>query len=296
MRPNISIFSASILVVSTAARAQPKAPQPPADVAWETNLTYGKAGDVELKCNLAKPAKHDENAKPIPAIVVIHGGGWAAGHRDHLNAVTWQAAQRGYLAITISYRFAPKHFFPAQVEDAKCAVRYLRANAKKLNIDADHIGATGVSAGAHLSMMLATLDKEDGMEGDGGHADHSSKVQAAVSFVGPTDLAADDLPPTTSGILKNFLGGDVKEKLDAAKKASPLTYVNKGDAPMILFQGTVDPLIPNTQAYRMAEAMTKAGVKGRVELVLGAGHGWGGKEMERTIEGMFKFFDETLKR
>ena len=227
MRPNISIFSAIILVVSTAARAQPKAPQPPADVAWETNLTYGKAGDVELKCNLAKPAKHDENAKPIPAIVVIHGGGWAAGHRDHLNAVTWQAAQRGYLAITISYRFAPKHLFPAQVEDAKCAVRYLRANAKKLNIDADHIGATGVSAGAHLSMMLATLDKEDGMEGDGGHADHSSKVQAAVSFVGPTELDAADLPQTSKNIVRGFIGGTPEEK--AAAYASYIAYYGPFD-------------------------------------------------------------------
>lgn len=281
---------------ATVASAQPTSAQPPADVTWETNLTYGNAGDVELKLNLAKPAKHDENAKPIPAIVVIHGGGWAAGHRDHLNAVTWQAAQRGYLAITISYRFAPKHVFPAQIEDVKCAVRYLRANAKKLNIDADRIGATGVSAGAHLSMMLATLDKEDGMEGDGGHADHASKVQAAVSFVGPTELDADDLPQTSKNIVRGFIGGTPEEKSEAYKKASPITYVNKGDAPMLLFQGTVDPLIPNTQAYRMTEAMNKAGVKGRVELILGGGHGWGGKEMERTIDAMFKFFDEFLKR
>jgi dipeptidyl aminopeptidase/acylaminoacyl peptidase len=144
-------------------------------------------------------------------------------------------------------------------------------------------------------MMLATMDKADGLEGDGGHADQSSKVQAAVSFVGPTDLTVDDLPEASRTIIKNWLGGDLKEKAAEAKKASPITYVDKSDAPILMFHGTVDPLIPNTQAYRMAEAMTKVGVKGRIELIMGAGHGWGGKEMERTLEEMVRFFDEHLK-
>jgi acetyl esterase/lipase len=287
-----SAFILCLFLASTAS-AQPK---PPADIAWEPGVTYGKAGDVELKLNLARPAKHDDKSDPIPAIVVIHGGGWAAGHRDQFNDFAWKLAQRGYLAVTISYRFAPKHLFPAQVEDAKCAVRFLRANAKKYHINPDRIGAVGGSAGAHLAMMLATMDKADGMEGDGGNAEQASKVQAAVSFVGPTDLTVDDLPKASQDIIKNWLGGDLKEKAAEAKKASPITYLNKGDAPMLLFQGTVDPLIPNTQAYRMAEAMTKAGVKGRVELILGGGHGWIGKELERTMEETYRFFDEHLKK
>ena len=283
----------AVLFVASSTFAQPKAP---ADVIFERDVVYGKAGDVELKLNLSKPAKHDENAKPLPVVVVIHGGGWAAGNREGHNDLTWKFAQRGYLSVTLSYRFAPKFIFPAQVEDVKCAVRYLRANARKLNINPDKIGAVGFSAGAHLSMMLATMDSADGLEGDGGHKDQASKVQAAVSFVGPTDFTADDLPPSTSGIIKNWLGGDIKEKAEAARLASPITYVNKGDSPMLLLQGTVDPLIPNTQAYRMAEAMTKAGVKGRVELILGGGHGWGGKEMEHSVEQMNQFFDLWLKK
>lgn len=278
--------------LSGAVTAQPKAP---ADVVFEEGVVYGKAGDFELKLNLARPVKHDAESKAAPAVVVIHGGGWAAGKREDLNAMAWTLAQRGYVAVTISYRFAPKFVFPAQVEDAKCAVRYLRANAKKLNINPQRIGAVGVSAGAHLSMMLATMDSGDGMEGEGGHADQASKVQAAVSFVGPTDFTVGDFPQVTQNIIKNWLGGDLKEKAAAAKQASPITYLNKGDGPMLLFHGTADPLVPNTQAYRMSEAMTKAGVKGRIELILGGGHGWGGKDMERTIEETLKFFDEQLK-
>ncbi len=290
-----TVFSVGLLVLLlvSSAQAQPKAPE---GVVFERDIIYGKAGDVELKLNLARPAGHDDQAKPLPVIVVIHGGGWAAGSREGHNNLTWAYAQRGYVAVTISYRFAPAHLFPAQIEDAKCAVRYLRANAKKLNIRPDRIGAVGFSAGAHLSMMLATMDKEDGLEGEGGHADQSSKVQAAVSFVGPTDFTVDDLPPTSRNIIKTWLGGDLKEKAEAARLASPITYVSKGDAPMLLFQGTVDPLIPNTQAYRMTEAMSKAGVKGRVEMILGGGHGWGGKEMEHTIDQTNRFFDQWLKQ
>ncbi len=268
----------------------------PEDVVFERDVVYGKAGEVELKLNMARPKGHDDKAKPLPVVVIIHGGGWAAGSREGHNDLTWQFAKRGYLAVTISYRFAPAFLFPAQVEDAKCAVRFLRASAKKLNIDAERIGAVGFSAGAHLSMMLATMDPADGMEGEGGHKDQASKVQAAVSFVGPTDLTVDDLPETSRNIIKNWLGGDLKAIPDVARKASPITYVNKDDSPMLLLQGTVDPLIPNTQAYRMAEAMTKAGVQGRVELVIGGGHGWGGKEMEHSAAQMFEFFDRWLKR
>ena len=123
-------------------------------------------------------------------------------------------------------------------------------------------------------MMLGVTTREDGLEGEGGSAEQSSRVQAVVSFFGPTDLLAADLPPVTDNILKNFLGGPKAEKADAARKASPVTYVRKDAAPMLLFQGTADPLVPATQAYKMADAMTKAGVPGRVEILVGLGHGW----------------------
>jgi len=139
-----------------------------------------------LKLDLASPKGLDH---AVPAIVVIHGGGWMAGKRQDMTSFAKEAAAHGYVAATISYRFAPKHRFPAQIEDSKCAVRYLRAHAKELNIDPKRIGAMGVSAGAHLAMMLGAMDSADAMEGDGGNPEQPSKVQAVVSFVGPVNLA-----------------------------------------------------------------------------------------------------------
>jgi acetyl esterase/lipase len=290
-------FLSVLLVLSGTAAlsaAQPKSAaskSAPPGIVFERDIVYGKAGGVELLLNLARP-EHLE--KPAPAILVIHGGGWAAGHRSAHDDLTWQFAQRGYVSVTISYRFAPAHLFPAQIEDAKCAVRFLRRHAAQYNINPERIGAVGMSAGAHLAMLLGAMDSADGLEGDGGWPREKSKVQAVVSFVGPTDLTAEDFGDASRTILQNFLGGPLEAKLDLARQASPVTYVSAGDAPMLLFQGTRDPLIPNTQAYRMAEALTAAGVPGRVELILGGGHGWGGDELKRSIEQMFQFFEVIL--
>ncbi len=268
------------------------AADPPKGVAYETDIEYGKGAGEALLLDLARPEASDGKS---PAVVVIHGGGWRAGNRRQHTNMIFQLAQRGYVAATISYRFAPKHRFPAQVEDAKCAVRFLRANAKKYNIDEERIGAVGASAGAHLAMMLGTMDESDGLEGEGGHADHSSKVQAVVSFFGPTDLAGDDVPTPTIPILFEFIGGTKIKKPDAYRDASPLTYVNEGDAPMLLLQGTKDPLVPHSQAFKMIDALTQAKVGGRAEILIGAGHGWGGKQLQESIAETFDFLNEHLK-
>jgi acetyl esterase/lipase len=261
------------------------------DVDYQTDIVYGQAAGEELKLDLASPKGLDH---PVPAIVVIHGGGWRAGKRQDMTALAKQAAERGYVAATISYRFAPKHFFPAQVEDSKCAVRWLRAVAKERHIDPDKIGAVGMSAGAHLSMMLGTMDSADGLEGDGGNADKPSKVQAVVSFVGPVNLVGE-YPDITRSILEVFVGGKLQDKQALLKQASPITYVSSGDAPMLLFFGTRDPLVPYTQAFEMTKAMTDAGVPSRVELLIGAGHGWQGKDMQRTLDETWRHFDRYLK-
>ncbi|HVU87748.1 MAG TPA: alpha/beta hydrolase [Pirellulales bacterium] len=261
------------------------------EVDYETDVVYGKGGDEELKLDIATPKGLDH---PVPAIVLIHGGGWRAGNRQDMKGLTKQAAEHGYVAATISYRFAPKYLFPAQVEDAKCAVRYLRSVASERHIDPDKIGAVGMSAGAHLAMMLGTMDTSDGLEGDGGHADQPSKVQSVVSFVGPCNLVGE-FPEMSTQILAGFVGGRPSEKVDVCKQASPITYVNKGDAPMLLFFGTRDPLIPTDQAYQMTSALTNAGIPARVELIVGAGHGWAGKEMEHSVADMWEHFDRSLK-
>jgi len=277
-----------VSVLTFSAPAVLRADEPEID--FQTDVVYGNGGGEDLKLDIASPKGLDH---PVPAIVFIHGGGWAAGTRQSMGGLAKQAAARGYVAVTISYRFAPKHIFPAQVEDAKCAVRWLRANAKERNIDPTKIGASGMSAGAHLAMMLGAMDPSDGLEGDGGSADQSSKVQAVVSYVGPTNLVGE-YPEVSVNILKNFLGGLPQEKQAECKRASPITYVNRGDAPMLLFFGTKDPLVPVDQAYQMTKALTDAAVPSRVEMIVGAGHGWAGDEMKRTMDETWSFFNKHL--
>jgi acetyl esterase/lipase len=266
---------------------------PPETVTFEKNVVYGKGGGEDLTMNVARPK---DVAGPLPCILVIHGGGWAAGNKDMHNNLTWEFAKRGYVSATVGYRLVPKALYPAQIEDVKCAVRYVRAHAEKWGVDPKRIGATGFSAGGHLSMMLGVMGKDDGLEGEGGWADQPSQVNAVVAFFGPTDLINIEFPDASRPIVEKWIGGTRAEKKDAYRAASPVTYVSKGDAPMLLIQGTKDPLVPHDQAYRMADALTAAGVPGRVDLILGAGHGWGGAELLRTAEAMYAYFDGQLRK
>lgn len=292
-RNRLIVGSASALALvagglfSTVARAAQAG-----EVDYKPDVAYATVAGEELKLDIASPKGLDH---AVPAIVVIHGGGWMAGNRRDMTGIAKDAAGRGYVAATISYRFTPKHRFPAQIEDSKCAVRYLRAHAKELNIDPERIGAMGISAGAYLAMMLGALDSADGMEGDGPNPQQSSKVQAVVSFVGPVNLAREDYTETQTQILDAFLGGNPKEKQAECRRASPITYLNKGDAPTLCFFGTKDPLVSYDQAFQITTALTNAQVPGRVEMLLGAGHGWMGGEMTRTMNATMAFFDEHLK-
>jgi acetyl esterase/lipase len=265
----------------------------PPELEVQDDLQYGVGGGEKLLLDLARPAGLN---KPTPCVVFIHGGGWAAGNRKAHYSQMRQAAEDGFVAVTISYRLVKdgKNRWPAQIEDCKCAVRWLRGNAKRFSIDPERIGAIGYSAGAHLSMLLGTLDKDDGLEGDGGSPDQSSKVQAIVAYFGPTNLTVQ-YPPSSRNIVANFIGGSLEERRADYDRASPLRYVSPGDATMLLFHGTKDELVPYEQAFEMATALTKAGVSGRVEILLGQRHGWGGETAEHTQRRSMEFFRSTLK-
>lgn len=269
----------------------PKAPAADAEIELQTDLVYGTGAGEPLKLDLAMPKGLD---KPTPAVIWIHGGAWQGGRKEEFTNLIRDSARKGYVSASINYRLAPKHLFPAQVEDCKCAVRWLRANAAKYHVDPNRIGVVGSSAGAHLAMMLGAMDSGDGLEGEGGSAEASSRVQVVVSYAGPTNLLSE-FPVVSKPLLATFLGGPANEKQEAARKASPLTYVSAGDPPMLLVQGTKDPLVPHDQAFQMTDALTKAGVPGRVELLIGEGHGWP-KQHERVMRETFDFLDKTLKK
>jgi acetyl esterase/lipase len=267
------------------------AADPPAEVEFIPDITYATVDGEELKLNLSRPKDVREK---LPCVLVIHGGAWRGGNRNGHNEITWNFARAGYVSATLSYRLVPKFIFPAQVQDVKAATRFLRGNAEKYNIDAERFGAVGFSAGAHLSMVLGTMDKSDGLDDVGDHPEQSSKVQCVVAYFGPADFNLP-LPDASRGLVVDFLGGTKEQKQEAYNRASPVTYVNAGDAPTLIFQGTKDPLVPHDQAIAMVEALTKAGVPGRVEFLLGASHGWPNPELGRTIRETFAFFEQHLK-
>jgi acetyl esterase/lipase len=273
-----------------------------AEIVVEENLTYGKGGDTELKLDLARP----QGEGPFPAIVFIHGGGWYQGGRQAYRTQIEQAAARGYVAATISYRLmtfdeenretataAP--IFPAQIHDAKAAVRWLRANAEKYGVNPERIGVTGGSAGGHLSLLVGLADAAADLEGDGGHSDQSSRVQAVVNVFGPTDMARCYETSSVTWICRLFLGGTPAEAEPTYKAASPITYVSENNPPVLTLHGDQDALVPVEQANLLDEKMKAAGATHTLVILEGQGHGFRGEAQEKAMNAMWEFFDQHLK-
>ncbi len=214
------------------------------DVIFQNDITYAKVGDIDLKLDLCRPA---QGKGPFPALIFFGGGGWTELSRTDYYPEIGQAARRGYVAVTADYRLTSvkekgttKYPFPAQLYDAKCAVRWLRANAAKYNIDSDHIGAIGFSAGAQLALMLGLTKPSDGLEGECGNAGYSSSVQAVVNQSGPTDLIAYFRETFPNFYAVDLLGGTPEQVPEQYKRASPLTYVRSDSPPILTIHGDSD--------------------------------------------------------
>lgn len=232
------------------------------------NIEYCTGGGSPLLMDILIPAQHSRTR--TPAVLWIHGGSWLAGDKNaHVNA-EW-LAKAGFVTATLSYRLSDAAPFPAAVEDCKCAIRFLRANASKYGIDPDSIGVAGSSAGGHLAELLATADGSAGLEGNGGWQGVSSKVQAAVSYFGPSDLTAQ-FPSDTVPVIVKFLRGTRDEKPDLYRKASPILYVAKGDPPLLLVHGEKDEGVPFDQSVRMADVYRRIGLPVDLIALKNAGH------------------------
>ncbi len=271
------------------------------DIVVEHDLTYGHAGDVDLKLDLARPKDGDG---PFPAIVFIHGGGWVGGSRTSFRPKIELAAKSGYVAVTISYRFAQpdpdtqlgKVPFPAQIQDCKCAIRWVRSVAKTYHVDPERIGVIGASAGGHLSLLVGLADEKAGLEGDGGHAEHSSRVRAVVNIFGPTDLVkAYEEAPAAQGFLKALCQGTPKDAGKTYKAASPVTYVTKDDPPVLSLHGEKDPLVLAAQAKLLHETMKEAGARHELVILEGQGHGFAGDAAKQAEDALWAFFARELR-
>ena len=233
----------------------------------ERNVTYGRASGVNLKMDIYYPGKA---SGLFPALVYVHGGAWTAGDRTWIPTYldVEELIDRGYMLCSIDYRLAPRHKFPAQIEDVKCAIRFLRANASKYGIDPTRIGAWGESAGGHLVALLGVTDSGAGLEGSGGYADQSSRVQAVVTMAAPSDLTA---PPGESELLEEVFGTSDLES-EALKRASPVTYVSEDDPPFLLIHGEMDDVVPPSQSQLLYDRLVSAGVPAALVLVENCGH------------------------
>lgn len=282
-----SLVLAVSLVASGAAVA--------ADPAYTTSydVPYTTAGGAELRIDIAQPAMGDG---PFPAVLVIHGGAWHEGGREENHRYLAALARHGYVAASPQYRFCPKDTFPAQLEDVKAAVRFLRSNAKSLKVDPDRIAAMGFSAGAHLALLLGMTGPADGFDGPAAKGVPSARVEAVVDFYGPVDLTARNFSDTAKGFVACLIGADAAGKPELAARASPITYVGAGDAPVLAFHGAKDDLLPPAQAFALMEKLSDAGVSGRVEFRLGAGHGFSGADWESAWKEALDFLDANLKK
>ena len=231
-------------------------------------IEYGHGGDVSLKLDLYSPKQLDY---PVAGLIFIHGGGWKGGKREDYRYYGIKFAELGYVVASISYRLRDIALYPAAVEDAKCAVRWMRANAEEYQIDPDRIAVIGGSAGGHLSMMVGYSSDSPELEGEGGYGDVSSRVQAVVNLYGPVDLTT---PYARShDLVIRFIGNPYEQAADVYEQASPLSYVTNDDPATLILHGTIDDLVPISQADTLAAALKQAGVPCRYERLEGWPHG-----------------------
>jgi acetyl esterase/lipase len=296
----LGFFAACLALTSTdraygqaAKKSAPPALKVPDSVVLERGITYTSPGGIDLQLNLARPKTGDG---PFPAVVCIHGGGFRAGNRESYDSLIVKLAERGFVAVTVSYRLAPKHQFPAAVNDVKAAVRWVRANASKYHVNPDKIGVTGGSAGGHLAQFLGLTGDVAEFDADGSNPGVSSKVACVVNVYGPSDFTKSyGKSVDAAQVLPLFLGGDVNTAHRKHIQASPLYWVTPNAAPTLCIHGTEDKYVAHEQAVWLIDRLKAADVEAELLTLPGAGHGFKGDDAKKADEAMFTYFDKQLK-
>jgi acetyl esterase/lipase len=272
----------------------------PAGTKAERNIPYVENGHRNQVLDIFLPEK--PAGKPMPLMIWIHGGAWMAG--SQANPPMLYLMNKGFAVASIQYRFSQDAIWPAQSHDCKAAIRFLRANATKFNLDPDRFAVGGDSAGGHLAAFVGTSGSMKEMEGDFGNTNVSSRVQAVVDWFGPTDLLVMGQQSGSNSMIQHdspaspesrLLGGPVQEQRDLATTANPLTYVDRNDPPFLIMHGDKDQLVPLAQSAILAKALVDAGVEVTMKTISGAGHGspvFHNAESRRLIE---EFLTRTLK-
>ena len=253
----------------------------------------------------------NKGSGPFPVIISIHGGAFLTGDKamaGQINPVL-EGLKRGYAVVGVNYRLSGEAKFPAAVEDVKAAVRFIRANSKKYNLNTDTIAAWGSSAGGYLAAMLGTTGEiKDFEDLSLGNPKVSSSVQAVVDWYGPIRFDTMDSQFQEAGVRgmphgeanspeSKFLGQAVNISPVLVKRADPSTYISKNDPPFFIQAGTRDPLIPYKQSILFYEDLKKVlgDSKVTIRLLEGAGHGGIHFIAPENLEMVFRFLDKHLK-
>lgn len=279
--------------IASTSKAQRPQPNLPEGTKVLRDLEYVKGGHERQRLDLYLP---ENGGKPLPVVVWVHGGAWLAGSKAG-GGPALLFVGKGYAVASINYRLSQHARFPAQIEDCKAAIRWLRASARTYHLDPDHIGVWGASAGGHLVALLGTSGDVKELEGKDGPPDQSSRVQAVVDWFGPTDVTrmggSHDGPNSPEARL---LGGPVQENKDKAERANPIAYVSKDDPPFLILHGDQDATVPFNQSELLADALRKAGLDVTFQPVKGAGHGGPQFSSEENRKLVEEFFDKHLKK
>jgi len=240
----------------------------------------------------ARPEKADlyfppnsASAKPWPAVIIVHGGSFKRGDKAdprELN-IAGTLAGGGFVVMSINYQLmteAKPDIWPQNLYDCKTAVRWLRKNAARLNLDPDHVGAIGESAGGHLVVLLAVTGPEAGLDPAGPYGEFSCRIQAAVDMYAPIRMTTD----------RPMLGKNQSEAPELYRQARPTTHLDKSAPPFLIFHGTADKNVSPDHSTYWAEQLTKAGIDHQLVLVEGAGHSFDLQPPQRDLRPLVLSF------
>ncbi len=271
----------------------------PPGVSAESNVVYARYGSRELQLDLYSPSS---GAGPFPGVIFIHGGGWSAGNRNAFRRQAAYLASHGFVCATIEYRLSKEAPYPAAMYDCKASVRWMRANAAHNRLNPDEIAASGGSAGGHLAAMLGTTGDVRSLEGDGGNARFSSRVQAVVAFNGVFDFVSlwsrTKQPQAVRDAVLPFLGGALDQIPEVWLEASPVAHAGIGCPPFLLLHGTADKTAPYQQSLEMQKALQDVGVRAELYAAQGADHGFFNRPpyFEPTLLRMEQFLRSIFNR
>ncbi len=271
-----------------------KLSKPPKGVTVYRDIIYVRNGHERQNLDIYVP----DSGENLPLIIWVHGGAFRGGNKAYY--VPMEYLESGYAGASLNYRLSQHAVFPAQIEDVKAAVRWLRANAKTYRLNPNRFAAWGSSAGGHLVAMLGTTG--DVKEFDvGENREVSSRVQAVVDYFGPTDFLQMDTQRLPSGLVHDapnspesqLIGGPIQENKERVVRANPITYVSENSAPFLIIHGEKDLLVPNQQSVLLKNALKAAGIPVSFYLVVGEGHG--GFTDSKVTELTRAFLEEHLK-